>query len=233
METEEFLDYFNLIERQINKIGNYTEDISFQHKIFELSKKNPLISRFYDDLTSFAKLRNILSHEPKKGGDYIAKPSSFSVTRIKEIYQLLINPPLVFPKFKFEVLGAEKNDYINTIFKKMHEKSFSQFPIYESGLVVELINTNTIARWLSSKLEDNGNVLSIDSKISDLVPQIEFKNNYKFISKKMNVFAAFEKFTNQIKKEKRNLDVLFITENGKQSEKIVGLITIEDIAEFI
>lgn len=233
METQNFLEYFKLIEKQINKIGSFSEEISFQHKINELSKKNSLISRFYDDLTLFAKLRNFLSHEPKKGADYIANPTAYTVSSIKEIYEFIINPPLVFPKFKFEVLGAESKDYINSILIEMSEKSFSQFPIYDNGLVIELINTNTISRWLSSKLEENGNIISVESKIDDLIQHIEFQKNYKFISKRTNVFTAFEKFKNQIKKERRNLDVLFITENGKQNEKVEGLITIEDIAEFI
>ncbi|WP_310559852.1 CBS domain-containing protein [Flavobacterium sp.] len=232
MQTSEFIENFKLIEKHINKIGNFSEEKSFKSKVSELSK-NSLISRFQEDLYSFSNLRNILSHEPKKNGDYIAKPSDFAVNRIKEIYQLITNPPLVFPKFKFEVLGAQNNDYLNYILNEMNEKSFSQFPVYENGVLIELINTNTISRWLFSKLEENGNIISVESKVSDLITHIEFKHNYKFISKKTNVFEAFNKFKNQIKNEKRNLDVLFITENGKQNEKVEGLVTIEDIAEFV
>ena len=232
MQTNEFLENFKLIEKHINRIGNFPEEKSFQSKVSELSK-NSLIARFQEDLKSFSNLRNLLSHEPKKNGDYIAKPSDFTVSRIKEIHQLITNPPLVFPKFKFEVLGAESDDYLNSILMEMNEKSFSQFPVYENGIVKELINTNTISRWLFSKLEEYGNILSVESKVADLINHIEFKNNYKFIPKKTNVFEAFDKFKNQIKNEKRNLDVLFITENGKQNEKVEGLITIEDIAEFV
>lgn len=232
MQTNEFIENFKLIEKHINKIGNFPEEKSFKSKVFELSK-NSLISRFQEDLNSFSNLRNLLSHEPKKNGEHIAMPTEFTINRIKEIYKLIVNPPLVFPKFKFEVLGAEKDDFLNFIVKEMNEKSFSQFPVYQNEIVVELINTNTISRWLFSNLEENGNIISVETKISDLINHIEFKNNYKFISKKTNVFEAFNKFKNQIKNEKRNLDVLFITENGKQNEKIEGLITIEDIAEFI
>jgi hypothetical protein len=49
----------------------------------------------------------------------------------------------------------------------------------------------------------------------------------------MNIFDAFDKFKNHIKNNKINLDVLFITENGSENEDVIGLITIEDIAEFI
>ena len=110
MQTNEFIENFKLIEKHINKIGNFPEEKSFKSKVSELSK-NSLISRFREDLNSFSNLRNLLSHEPKKNGDYIAKPTDFTVNRIKEIHQLITNPPLVFPKFKFEVLGAENKDY--------------------------------------------------------------------------------------------------------------------------
>lgn len=230
--SNEFIEIFKLIEKHVNKVGKFREEQSFKSKVAELSK-NSLIGRFQDELNSFSNLRNLLAHEPKRNGNFIAKPTDYSIVRINEIYKLIINPPLVFPKFKFDVLGAENKDYLNLILQKMQEKSFSQFPIYENNIVKELINTNTISRWIFSKLEENGDIICVQSKVSDLIEHIEFKNNYKFISKKTNVFEAFDKFKKQIKNEKRNLDVLFITENGNPHEKVEGLITIEDIAAFI
>ena len=54
-----------------------------------------------------------------------------------------------------------------------------------------------------------------------------------FFTKNTSVFEAFDLFMEHIIKTKRNLDVLFITNSGKQNEKLLGLITIEDIAPVI
>ena len=51
MQTNEFLDNCKLIEKHINRIGNFPEEKSFQSKVSELSK-NSLIARFQEDLKS-------------------------------------------------------------------------------------------------------------------------------------------------------------------------------------
>lgn len=233
MEVEKFIENFKLIEKELNRLGGYTNYKTFKFKLDQLSKTNSLIQKVYHDLDTFAKLRNLLSHEPKNKGIHIAKPSEHAVNRITEICQLLINPQIVFPKFRINVLGAEKDDRINNIFQEMYLRSFSQFPILENGLVIELINTNTISRWLSYNIENHRNIPYENIKICDFIEHIEFKENYDFVSKKSNVYDALEKFTNQIKSRNRNLDALFITQNGNACEKAEGIITIEDIAEFI
>lgn len=116
----------------------------------------------------------------------------------------------------------------------MKNHSFSQFPIYDdNNFVAELINTNTISRWLSSKLEENGTIIIDNVKVKDLILDIEFKNNYKFISRNTSIYEAYDLFIDQINKQKRNLDVLFITDSGKKTEQLLGLITIEDIANKV
>ena len=147
---------------------------------------------------------------------------------------MITNPPRVIPKFQSEVLGAHQNDFINEILVKMKKKSFSQFPVYDENMYVsELISTNTISRWLSTRLEDNGTIMTEKVKVKDLMEEIEFKNNYKFISRNTSIYEAYDLFITQINNEQRNLDVLFITQNGRKNEKLLGLITIEDIAKLV
>ena len=115
----------------------------------------------------------------------------------------------------------------------MKDESFSQFPVFDKdGYVIELINTNTISRWLAENIE-NGEIVIESPKAKDLLGSIEFEKNYKFISKNCDIYTAYQYFIDQIEKTKRNLDVLFITENGKEKEKLLGLITIEDIADIV
>jgi predicted transcriptional regulator len=156
------------------------------------------------------------------------------VIRIQKIYEKITNPKKVIPEFQFKVLGARKNDYINKILVDMKKKSFSQFPVYDQNeFVCELITNNTISRWLSTQIEENGTIVIENVKIEDLISEIEFKENYKFIPSNTSIYEAYNYFINQINRKKRNLDVLFITKSGKQNEKLLGLITIEDIANLV
>jgi len=137
----------------------------------------------------------------------------------------------VIPTFECEVLGAKRTDYINDILIKMGEKSFSQIPVVnDNWQVTELINTNTISRWASEKLKKFDTIVIDKVKVEELISKIEFKKNYKFISRNTSVYDAFHMFLKHIKDERRYLDVLFITDSGESTEKLLGLITIDDIA---
>ena len=116
----------------------------------------------------------------------------------------------------------------------MRNNSFSQFPVFdENNNVCELINNNTISRWLSTQLEENGTIITENVIVKDLIPEIEFKCNYKFISRNTSIYEAYDLFLNQIISKKRNLDVLFITNSGNVNESLLGLVTIEDIASLV
>jgi predicted transcriptional regulator len=230
--SAEFIDCYNKIDIFLKNSEQYSSTDTFSQKV--KNSKNAVVKSNKDELISLGELRNAIVHNPRIGGRAIAEPHESTVIRIKELYEQITNPKKVMPLFDFKVLGARKKDYINDILDEMKQKSFSQFPVYdEDGRVIELINTNTIARWLSAKLYDNGAVLIDEVKVEDLISEIEFKKNYKFISRNISVYDAYELFIDQIIKKGRNLDVLFITHSGKESEKLLGLITIEDIAHVV
>lgn len=227
-----FIDYYNKIDHHLKKSGNFDSFATFAQKI-KLSN-NGAVRRFSSDLISFGELRNAIVHNPKIGNKTIAEPHDATVSKIKELHQYITAPLKVYPEFQFDVLGALADDYINKILVEMKANSFSQFPVYdENGKVIELVNTNTVSRWLSAQLEENGTLLMENVKVKDLIPEIEFKENYKFISKEATVYDAYELFINQIVKRERNLDVIFITETGSKNENLQGLITIEDIANKV
>lgn len=231
-KAEDFLDWFNKIDKFIKDSEGFSSFDSFSYKLSNSKNKN--LHRFKVELLSLAELRNVIVHNPRINNELIAEPHQKTVERIQYIHTQLTNPKKVSPAFHFDVLGAREDDFINSILIKMKENSFSQFPIYnETDKVVELINTNTISRWLSANLELEGTIILEKTKVKDLKPFIEFKTNYKFISRTTSVYEAYNLFIDQILNKKRNLDVLFITHNGKENESLLGLVTIEDIAPEI
>jgi len=227
--SDKFLDYYNKIDSFLKKSGNFDSYSSFSQKI--KSSNNKAVKRYKDELLTFGELRNAIVHNPKIENKTIAEPHENTVLRITELHLEITNPKKVIPEFQFTVLGTKKEDYINDILIEMKKQSFSQFPVFDDeNYVYELINNNTISRWLSSKLEENGTIIIDNVRVKDLILEIEFEQNFKFISRDTSIYEAYDMFIEQINKKNRNLDVLFITNSGKRTESILGLITIEDIA---
>ena len=230
--SEKFLEIYNKIDNHLKKEDNHESYVNYAQKI--KNSKNKVVKRFKDELLSFGELRNAIVHNPKIGNQTIAEPHEKTVCRFSELHKTITNPKKVIPEFQFEVIRANKHDYVNDILKEIKKKSISQFPVIdEKGNVYELINNNTISRWLASQLEDNGTIMIENVKVSDMLSEIEYKSNYIFISRNTSIYEAYDLFIEQINNKHRNLDVLFITQNGKSHEHLLGLITIEDIAHLV
>ena len=230
--SEKFLETYNNLDQYLKKEIRADDYVSYANKV--KNSKNTVVNRFKDELLSFGTLRNAIVHNPKIDNKAIAEPHDRTVERFNEIYEIINNPKKVIPIFQFDVLGANKDDYINDILKQMKQKSFSQFPVLDSNeAIIELINNNTISRWLASEIDENGTIIIDGVTVEKLIPEIEFKRNYKFISRDTSIYKAYDLFLNHINEKERNLDVLFITHNGKETEKLLGLITISDLAPLI
>ena len=230
--SESFLETYNNLDQHLKKEVRADDYVSYANKVKD--SKNIVVNRFKDELLSFGTLRNAIVHNPKIDNKTIAEPHDSTVLRFNEIYQMITNPKKVIPTFQFDVVGAHKDDYINNILKKMKRKSFSQFPVFDSNqTIIELINNNTISRWLASEIDENGTIIIDGVTVEKLIPEIELKGNYKFISRNTSIYEAYDLFLNHINEKERNLDVLFITHNGRETEKLLGLITISDLAPLI
>ena len=228
MKSKEFIKYYNLIDEVLRNRDNQYE--GFAQKV--RNSTNNIIRRNKNELLSYAELRNAIVHHHIDDNAVIAEPHPITVTNLKRIYEQITNPKRVHPTFKKKVAGAKEDEYINNILQSIKEHSFSQFPVFNAaGQVVELINTNTIARWLASKIDADGMVATEDTKVSDFVSAIEHKQNYQFIARTATIYDAYQLFIDEIRINKRNLDVLFITDAGKPTEKLLGMATIEDVAQ--
>lgn len=228
--AEKFIEIYNKVDKLLKDIDK-EEYQSFTSKV--RSSKNPLIKAFREKLIDYAELRNAIVHNPKVGGQFIAEPLDVIVNDFEGILKKLQNPKKVIPLFQFDVIGVKPDDKLDGMLKIMKEKSFSQFPIFdEHGNIIEVINTNTISRWLGRNIIDN-EIIVENPKVRGLITDIEFPKNFRFISRNTDIYTAYRLFINQIEQEKRNLDALFITSSGRNGEKLLGLITIEDIAGHI
>lgn len=230
--SERFLDIYNNIDNYLKKTDNYDSYVSYAQKI--KASKNKVVKKYKDELISLGELRNAIVHNPKIGDQTIAEPHENTVIRFSELYQIITDPKKVIPYFQCTVVGANKNDFINDILIKMKKDSFSQFPLFdENDVICELISNNTISRWVASQLEGNGTIIIENVRVGDMISEIELKDNYKFISRNTSIYEAYDLFIEQINNKHRKLDALFITQNGKSNESLLGLITIEDIAHLV
>ncbi|WP_158860975.1 CBS domain-containing protein [Lunatibacter salilacus] len=230
--AQKFLDCYNELDKAFAKTLGQSEYASFSQRIKELIGKNSVVRRYKDDLYQLGNLRNAIAHQ-SKGGIPIAEPYQETVELIESILKEFKNPKRVIPDFQFDVFCVNSDTPLINLLQEMNAKDFSQAPILDAGgKVIEVISTNTISRWLFSEYKNQLIDLTA-AKVSDLMPHIENTGNYTLIPRNTTVYEAAEIYLKKSKEKKSQLDCMIITQNGKPSEKLMGIVSIEDIAEYL
>jgi len=172
--------------------------------------------RYKNELIKLSNLRNFIVHE-LKDDCVLAEPSDIALNLIQNICQELTKPKNILDIAQRNPFIADINDTLSNIVKIMNEKKYSQVPIYESKKFIGLITENGITRWLGRYIKEDIFSLS-ETKIKEVFECEENPDNYNFFSRKKTFYDAQELF------EKNQ--AIIITENGKQEEKPLGIVTI-------
>ncbi len=224
--SERFLNAFVAIEDFLRNELNANNYVTFYQLIDKAALSNSAVRSYKDDLKEYADLRNAIVHE-RSGGNIIAEPNHYVVDRIESIVTVLEKPPKVIPEFQTKVTTIKDSDSIAKALKLILKQSFSQVPVLKGSKFVALLTANTITRWLGANVAEDVFSLS-ETTVAKALTFAEHEKNYSFIRRNTTMFEALELFR---KSEEHgiSLDALLITQNGKSTEKIIGIITVSDL----
>lgn len=227
--AEKFLGAFNNIEGELKYRYNIEQSVGFRKVINDISYKNRIIAMNKKLLESYTDLRNAIVYTA--GEDFIiAQPHDDVVEKLKEIEMLILNPPKVIPLFQDGVLTLESTDSILDAIDIMFKNDYSQMPIVEDGEFIGLLNSNTITRWIGAvdkKVDDNGSILILNTRIKDVLLYTEDDRNYEFIDRDYYLHQVIDVFEGN-----RNMEALLVTHSGSKKEKLMGIITVWDLVRI-
>ena len=189
---------------------------------------------FEKDINLIRKIRNLLSHgECKVEGKNAIEINENIIEKLKEIISLLENPPLVASRYITEMFVVDLEEKLGNLIKTMNEKKISHVPVLDKDKkLVGVFSENTIFSKLS---EDEIIEIGKEYKVKDYEKYIKLENHsseyFDFIKRNEELASAQNLFNKSIKKDKK-LVMLFVTENGKKNEKILGILTPWDLLDM-
>ena len=190
--------------------------------------------KFEKDINLIRKIRNLLSHGECKGeGKTAIEINENIIEKLKEIISLLENPPLIESRYITEMFVVDLEEKLENLIKTMNEKKISHVPVLDKDKkLVGVFSENTIF----SKLSDDEIIeIGKEYKVKDYEKYIKLENHsseyFDFIKRNEELASAQNLFNKSIKKDKK-LVMLFVTENGKKTEKILGIITPWDLLDM-
>jgi CBS domain-containing protein len=114
--------------------------------------------------------------------------------------------------------------------KFMDKNTFTHVPIIQNDKMVGIFSENTLLSYL---VDSGETIITKDMTISDLrqfLPLSAHRGEvFAFLPRKVLLAQVYEEFNKAIKKRER-IGMLFITEHGREEEKLLGIITAWDLA---
>ncbi|MFA6624794.1 MAG: CBS domain-containing protein [Bacilli bacterium] len=227
----EFLTEFKELEKELVKIASIDDEfVSFSRALNQIyyNQLNPVVSSRdnYEFLKTASDLRNILSHE----NDVCAPTPSF-LTRFSNIKKAVISPLTCYELASKSIYIAHLDDLVKTAIKVMEKNRISHLPIVdEKGLVSGVFSRSVFFDYIylhkdmdfdsSYKISDFSEVTGLDSHLNEA---------FYFVSRYTDVNKAYS-LIRKNKAHDKTVGLLLVTEHGQANEKLLGVITLTDLA---
>lgn len=218
-EQNRYIEKFQELEDILTKGTNK----SFSDVLEE--KKIKIIQEEYSFLKSCKNIRNILSHNNQTS---LIIPTEDLINRVEKIINIL--KKTVFDISIKEIYTKKMSDNLLLTLKDMREKIFTHVPILDDDEnIVGVLSESSVFNYIAKETEI---VLELGLlKISDISSELSLEReneSFIFVPRKMKVVELKNKFSAKFL-DKERLGAVFITENGKSTEKLLGIITSWDI----
>lgn len=228
--SDSFLAIFSEVERWLRSQTDSKRHISFRDLISRAAEKNAAVGRHTTSLKEYADLRNAITHE-RTDNHVIAEPNDRAIADFSRLRDVLVRPAKLIPRFQRNVKTRTAADPIGHAIEDMRQGSFSQVPIIDNGGVTSLLTTETVVRWLASEVK-NELVSLLETPISVVLPHVEDTEHYCFLGRGESVheaIACFEEYSSGGK----DLDAILITNDGKPSQSLLGILTVYDLPDLL
>lgn len=235
--SERFVNTYNKLDKYMRQ--HSTKDYYESHLSLidtMVRKGDVFFKKNSEILKQFAKLRNAIVHNPKDNDSRtIAEPHDRVVKAYEEFLEKVTNPPLAIDNMSIpnkKIYKTYLNSNVFEVINIMKKNMYSHVPVVEDNKLIGVFSENVIFSYIADK-----NVITLDenTKISHFDNYIPINRHtsekFIFTHKNTTVVEIDDMFQDEYKDNKR-LGAIFITENGKEYEKILGLITPWDIVSY-
>ncbi len=225
--TDEFLDLYRQLEALTREAYGLSESQSPVKFLAERAEFRSVRT----ELDYCREVRNLLSHNPKLNDRYAVEPSTELIRLLERTVRQVRNPLRVekIAVGRDRILCRTMDDLILPAMREMSVHVYSRIPILKNGAVCGVFSENTLLNYLidreTVRLDEN-------ARFSDIRDYLGLDANrsesYRFVSRRLPAWSAAELFEKALDRADR-IGMLFVTQSGKPSEKLLGILTAWDV----
>ncbi len=227
--AETFIEKFNKLDHYFEYLlkGMKASFIEKKEKLkYDKSYKH-IVRRYDEEIEVINRLRNVVAHENVLDGAPIADPRADIIKLLDEIFEAFARPMTVLDrKSATAPFVFSEREPITKALKYMGEHDFSQIVIEKKGRY-GFLRREDIAVWLEGLAESERVPVLSEVSIGELLGDETHKKCH--IAKDATVYEALAWF----QEEDQGYPALMITENGRDYERPLGILTPMDLIDYL
>ncbi len=230
LKVDRFLDLYKQLEEILREKGMTHGRSSIVMQFMSSPEGRP----FKDELNTCREMRNILAHNQDIDGEAPFVPTDGAIKALEKILQYLKMPPLALSKgTRYEnLICAKLSDRAKPIMEKMVSRGYSHIPVFENGVLFGVFSISTI---FSYALEHGGIRVDENTLIRDFEDDLPIESHiaesFEFASADTTSVQAESLLKKASGPESKRIAALFITQNGSEKERILGMVTPWDVLQ--
>lgn len=221
--TKDFLNLYSQWEQYLKsrygKKDMYSLSKNFLSDEKDRCKKEGISE---NHLLGLVNIRNAYAHSSE-----LLEITKYANVLLRRLINIFVKKALDIATPKNKIYSANLNTKVFKVMRQMAEHLYTHVPIISGNKFYGVFSENTILKIMISKTEIKNlrikDVLKIIKKTEE-----ESTDAYRFLPIESSFYDVYQLFQEYIDHGKR-LGVVFLTENGKESGNICGLITAWDL----
>jgi len=225
-----FIQAYNKLDLFMRQKLNHDMSISHSKLLSQMTKIDPVFAHIETKLQAYRALRNAIVHIHHEGETPIAMPNEEVVSDYQKIVSYALSPPLAIESIaitKIYSVGWEtKITIINSL---MEEKGLSLIPIIQFGKMEGLFNSWLFQKYLfesNFKVNPETTLKEMQRQFHLQHPISKINHDFRigFIKSDVTIQEVIKCFLDSAK-DGHYFKAVYLTENGKPFEHLLGVIT--------
>lgn len=230
--SEIFLELYRNLEETL--VSRYSDNGKIIGSVVVKYMNEDEGKKWRDELNTFREMRNMLSHHAALGGEPVFEPSDAVIDVMRSILYEAQHPPVAMsiavPKESLTV--CRESDRVSQVIEIMERLGYSHIPVIGGDVLAGVFSVGSIFSYFRMH---GGDGFSSDMRVGDLweflPPSCHTTERFAFVSQSAPYSKLKQKFTAAGPSERRTAAV-FVTDSGKESGVLLGMITPWDMIRY-
>ncbi len=188
-------------------------------------------AKYFEELNLFREMRNLLSHHGRIDGSPVVLPSEQALNKLLEILEYAKHPPMALSLAtpKESLCCARLSDGVSKTVSIMEQRGYSHIPVLtKKGGIYGVFSVGTLFSFAKNNPSGSIKDLTLRDMSEYLPPEKHTTEKFAFVSRDATLYKIKELFRAPGPNHRRVVAV-FVTEDGRQSSPLYGMITPWDI----